>query len=78
MTPAICKGLCLRYKVKNSMFANNRYILGQKRCQSCTIYIKYEGRFCPCCGTRLRTRSRIKKTTLLTPIKFNIKRLKNG
>ena len=35
-----------------------RYSTGQKRCQVCEIFVKWDGLFCPCCGYRLRTRPR--------------------
>jgi hypothetical protein len=45
-----CKGICVRYKA-----ASNHYANGQKRCQVCDLFIKWNGLFCPCCGYRLRT-----------------------
>jgi hypothetical protein len=35
-----------------------RYANGQKRCQICEIFLKWEGLWCPCCGYRLRTKPR--------------------
>jgi hypothetical protein len=36
-----------------------RYIIGQKRCQICSIFINYDdGVYCPCCNSKLRTRPR--------------------
>ena len=55
-----CKNICEQYKV-NKPYDNNRYILGQKRCQICSIWIKWEGFYCPCCGYRLRTTPRKKQ-----------------
>ncbi len=52
-----CKGICERYKAKKPV-ALGRYTSGQKRCQICEIFIKWEGLWCPCCGYRLRTRPR--------------------
>ena len=43
-----CKGICIRHK------ASYRYATGNKRCQVCEIFIKWDGIFCPCCGYRLR------------------------
>ena len=31
---------------------------GQKRCQICETFLKWDGIWCPCCGYRLRTRPR--------------------
>ncbi|HEY9406573.1 MAG TPA: hypothetical protein VIP53_03900, partial [Nitrososphaera sp.] len=37
---------------------SGRYASGQKRCQICEIFIKWDGLWCPCCGYRLRTKPR--------------------
>ena len=47
-----CKGICIRHK------ASSRYATGQKRCQVCELFIKWDGLSCPCCGYKLRTRPR--------------------
>ena len=47
-----CKGICIRHRT------SNHYASGQKRCQVCEIFIKWDGLFCPCCGYKLRTRPR--------------------
>ena len=52
-----CKGICLRHKAHKPV-GSGRYAAGQRRCQICEIFIKWEGFFCPCCGYRLRTRPR--------------------
>lgn len=39
-------------------YDNNRYILGQKRCQICSLFINWTGVFCPCCGNKLRINPR--------------------
>jgi hypothetical protein len=43
-----CKGICIHHK------ASGRYATGHKRCQICDLFIKWDGVFCPCCGSRLR------------------------
>ena len=43
-----CKGICSPHK------ASYRYATGNKRCQVCEIFIKWDGIFCPCCGYKLR------------------------
>ena len=48
-----CKGICVRYKADSNHYAN-----GQKCCQICELFIKWDGLFCPCCGYKLRTRPR--------------------
>ena len=52
-----CKGRCVAYKAQKPIGAG-RYALGQKRCQVCEIFLKWEGLWCPCCGYRLRTKPR--------------------
>ncbi|MFZ0223934.1 MAG: hypothetical protein WAM42_19805 [Candidatus Nitrosopolaris sp.] len=52
-----CKGICIRHKAMKPV-GMGRYSTGQKRCQVCEIFLKWEGLWCPCCGYRLRTRPR--------------------
>jgi hypothetical protein len=52
-----CKGICARHKAQKPTGVG-RYASGQKRCQICEIFIKWDGLWCPCCGYRLRTRPR--------------------
>jgi hypothetical protein len=52
-----CKGICVRYKAQKPV-GTGRYASGQRRCQICEIFIKWEGLWCPCCGYRLRTKPR--------------------
>ena len=47
-----CKGICIRHK------ASGPYATGNKRCQQCEIFIKWDGVLCPCCGHKLRARPR--------------------
>ena len=51
-----CKGICKRHKS-----ASNNYANGQKRCQICELFIKWNGLSCPCCGYRLRIGPRLYK-----------------
>jgi hypothetical protein len=54
-----CKGICLRHRaLKPKVAEGGRYLTGQKRCQVCSIFMRWPGLFCPCCGYRLRTRPR--------------------
>jgi uncharacterized Zn finger protein (UPF0148 family) len=43
-----CKGICIHHK------ASGRYANGHKRCQTCDLFVEWDGVFCPCCGSRLR------------------------
>ena len=52
-----CKGICVRYKAQKPV-GTGRYASGQRRCEICEIFIKWEGLWCPCCGYRLRTKPR--------------------
>lgn len=56
-----CNGICLKLEFKTSRGRRTDYTLGVKRCNHCEIYIKYDGIFCPCCGIRLRYKSRWKR-----------------
>ena len=47
-----CKGTCIDHK------GSGRYATGNKRCQICDLFMEWDGVFCPCCGSRLRTRPR--------------------
>lgn len=48
-----CKGNCTQYKAKKPI-DGRRYAAGQKFCETCHIYINWEGLWCPCCCRRLR------------------------
>jgi len=53
----VCKGICVRHKATKPR-GIGRYSAGQKRCQICEIFLKWDGLWCPCCGYKLRTGSR--------------------
>ncbi len=57
----VCKGICIRHKAQKPRDYVGRYANGQKRCQICEIFIKWDGIFCPCCGYRLRVSPRLFK-----------------
>ena len=56
-----CKGICIRHRAQRPASYFGRYATGQKRCQVCSIFMKWDGAWCPCCGCRVRTRSRNSK-----------------
>ena len=57
-----CKEICSNHAVKKLRPGHGgRYESGQKRCSFCDIYIIWDGRNCPCCGTALRTKPRYAK-----------------
>jgi hypothetical protein len=47
-----CNGICIRHK------ASRGYAAGNKRCNHCDLFIKWEGLWCPCCGHKLRVSPR--------------------
>jgi hypothetical protein len=51
-------GICVRHRAQKPPGAFGRYATGQKRCQVCEIFLKWDGMWCPCCGYRVRTRPR--------------------
>ena len=56
----VCKGICSSHRAMRPS-TGRRYLIGQRRCQVCQIFINWEGFFCPCCGCRLRNKPRNKK-----------------
>ncbi|KFM18955.1 hypothetical protein SCCGRSA3_00847 [Marine Group I thaumarchaeote SCGC RSA3] len=52
-----CNGICNTYKA-NKPKEGGRYENGQKRCQTCEIFVYHDGLYCPCCKTQLRQSSR--------------------
>jgi hypothetical protein len=57
-----CKGICIRHRAQRPASYFGRYATGQKRCQVCSIFIKWDGLRCPCCGCKVRTRPRYSKS----------------
>ena len=59
--PTRCvEGKCEKYRFKKAS-RGSVYADGGKRCLTCEIYIDYPGRYCPCCGWKLRTKPRHRK-----------------
>ncbi len=56
-----CKEICSNYAVKYSPREGGRYESGQKWCSCCEIFIKFEGKRCPCCVCVLRGKPRDSK-----------------
>ena len=54
-----CNGICEQFKAAKPN--GGRYENGQKRCQTCEIFVYHEGLYCPCCNRRLRGSSRYVK-----------------
>src|SRR5215216_7771140 len=53
----VCKNICIRHRAQKPV-GSGRYVIGQKRCQICEMFIQWDGLWCPCCGYRLRTKPR--------------------
>jgi len=51
-----CKEICHKHKAVKPFGVNDRYGIGQKRCSTCEMFIKWGGTYCPCCGSMLRTK----------------------
>lgn len=55
----VCREICKRYKYKKYNFGDEYYANGASRCMgSCDIWINWSGLYCPCCGYRLRKKTR--------------------
>ena len=65
-----CRGFCVKYKVDRPT-DGLRYVAGQKRCNPCSVFIEWDGLFCPCCGSKLR----IKPKTSLQKRHILVKRI---
>lgn len=57
----VCKNICERHRAIKPLHGG-RYKAGQKKCQVCDIFIWWEGIWCPCCGYKLRVKTRGRKT----------------
>lgn len=53
----VCRGICQKYRATGDI-GSGRYFQGQKRCQMCEIFLKWDGLFCPCCNCQLRSKPR--------------------
>lgn len=74
----VCKGICHRYKSGKPHGINSRYEFGQKRCSICEIFIKWDGKHCPCCGYVLRTKPKGTQTRLRLRMLQQVKRTPVG
>ena len=51
LTLSLCKDQCYKYQNQTK---RKYYSDGNGRCKACEMYIKWTGKYCPCCGGRLR------------------------
>jgi hypothetical protein len=70
-----CIGISSRHKVIR-LSTGNGYLIGQKGCQVCQVFIYWQGLFCSCCGCRLRNKTRNGKFKLT--LSNNIKNFNNN
>jgi hypothetical protein len=57
-----CNGTCSKYSVKKIIPRNvGHYESGHKRCSICEIFIIWDGKKCPCCSCKLRSKPRSMK-----------------
>ena len=54
-----CRGKCSPHRVRTNMYEN-----GQKRCNTCEVFLQWDGVRCPCCSRMLRTKSRYAKRAM--------------
>lgn len=64
----VCKGTCDKYKIIGSPPKGGRYNAGQKRCTMCSLYVHWDGNFCPCCSYMLRSKPRNPKLRVMIRI----------
>lgn len=60
-----CRGVCIMHKAE-SVPNKIRYIVGQKRCTFCGVFLATESTRCLCCKAVLRTRPRGKRNEMIT------------
>jgi len=51
----VCRNICDRYRARKER-RSSYYLQGYKRCQTCGVFIEWEGTKCPCCQTQLRSK----------------------
>ena len=74
-----CNGICIRHKApKPPSHMGGRYGVGQKRCQTCGIFIKWNDIWCPCCHFRLRTKPRSPKSKQRLMLAMGKNRVENN
>jgi hypothetical protein len=69
-----CRGFCIIHRAQRPAGPFGRYATGQKRCQICSVFMKLDGLWYPCCGCRVRTRpgnSKLKQKLEITKKKHD-------
>jgi len=62
-----CKGICETFEI-DIIPTGLQYGSGHKRCSVCSIFVKTTEIGCPCCGVRLRTKSKHKRSKKNQPL----------
>lgn len=65
-----CKGICHKHKVKRRYIYEkdpktgkcNGVTIDGKWCSKCTTFMKWDGRYCPCCRVLFRTKPRTSRS----------------
>ena len=70
-----CLGKCHLYRSKKSGSKITKYGNGRKRCNTCNIFMKWEGSRCPCCNRLLRNRPKHIGPTNKSILESQIKRI---
>ena len=71
----VCVGICQKYKSSKSNSHITKYDNGRKRCNTCDIYMKWDGIRCPCCNRVLRIRPKHTGIKYQTAFNQQIKRM---
>ncbi len=65
----VCKNQC--FKIKDVIpYKGGRKRVGHKSCITCEKAFPYEGLFCPCCGQRVRHKSRHQGRTEYVGVRY--------
>ena len=59
-----CKGSCRLEHAAVMASGRDLYGAGYKRCSVCGVFVKWDGRACPCCRARLSLRARNTRAAL--------------
>ncbi|KKM22918.1 hypothetical protein LCGC14_1620450 [marine sediment metagenome] len=56
-----CKSVCISYSSTRDGSRGTRYADGVAFCRHCNIFMKYDGKYCPCCSRLVRSKRRWKR-----------------
>lgn len=55
-----CRYFCVEYMERRNG-SGSEYAMGLKKCNTCERFLRVDGYFCPCCGRKLKTKSKFKE-----------------